>query len=316
VEKDLAIQQTALSQADQDVEQIERALKPFGKLDADLEKTRQLAERTQPAHDQYLQHSKRAAEVAGLDQQVKELSVKHDKACAEIKELRLQLGQASGSYDGKKHKALDKQYQDLKEEASECKADLRNFNSQLKDEQNEIRRLKGLIRDLDARNAELTELNTVLDTLDCLRHTIRDAGPEVTRMLVGRVSYRAAKLYSEIMSDHSSRLAWHTDGYGITTSDGSQEREFGQMSGGEKMAAALAVRLALIHEISSVDIAFFDEPTSNLDPERRESLADQISQLGGFSQLFVISHDDTFERITQNVLRVQRGNGVSNIRPA
>jgi exonuclease SbcC len=47
--------------------------------------------------------------------------------------------------------------------------------------------------------------------------------------------------------------------------------------------------------LSDVRVAFFDEPTTNLDRERRERLAQQIGQIRNFDQLFVISHDDTFE---------------------
>jgi exonuclease SbcC len=79
------------------------------------------------------------------------------------------------------------------------------------------------------------------------------------------------------------------------------------------MSAALAVRLALLKELSELDIAFFDEPTANLDESRRESLADHILNLRGFSQLFVISHDDTFERVTENRIRVVKENGVSRV---
>jgi exonuclease SbcC len=94
-----------------------------------------------------------------------------------------------------------------------------------------------------------------------------------------------------------------------------RERTFKQLSGGEQMAAALAVRLALLREVSAVDIAFFDEPTANLDDHRRDNLAEQILRFKGFSQLFVISHDDTFERDTDNVVRVVKENGVSRACP-
>ena len=79
------------------------------------------------------------------------------------------------------------------------------------------------------------------------------------------------------------------------------------------MAAALAVRLALLREMSDVDIAFFDEPTANLDDERRENLAEQITGIKGFSQLFVISHDDTFEQETQHVVHIRKEDGVSRV---
>lgn len=51
----------------------------------------------------------------------------------------------------------------------------------------------------------------------------------------------------------------------------------------------------LLHK---VDIAFFDEPTADLDDHRRDNLAEQILNVKGFSQLFVISHDDSFEQDT------------------
>lgn len=89
------------------------------------------------------------------------------------------------------------------------------------------------------------------------------------------------------------------------------QREFSQLSGGEKMAAAIAVRLALVKKMTNIRVAFFDEPTTHLDDERRENLARQIADVKGFNQLFVISHDDTFEKETHNVIRVSKENGIS-----
>ena len=85
------------------------------------------------------------------------------------------------------------------------------------------------------------------------------------------------------------------------------DRPFSNLSGGEQMAAALSVRLALLKQLSDVRIAFFDEPTMNMDAERRERLAEQVSQITQkqtFDQLFVISHDDTFESYVDNVITI------------
>ena len=114
------------------------------------------------------------------------------------------------------------------------------------------------------------------------------------------------------MADHSARLRW-TEDYEILLTAGGRERNFKQLSGGEQMAAALAVRLALLREVSEVDVAFFDEPTANLDDARRDNLAEQILNVKGFSQLFVISHDDTFERDSNNVVRIVKESGVSRV---
>jgi DNA repair exonuclease SbcCD ATPase subunit len=77
------------------------------------------------------------------------------------------------------------------------------------------------------------------------------------------------------------------------------------------VATALAVRLALLKEVSAVDLAFFDEPTANLDDRRHDNLAEQILDVKGFSQLFVISHDDTFEQDTDHVVQVVKEDGRS-----
>ncbi|HZB44338.1 MAG TPA: SbcC/MukB-like Walker B domain-containing protein, partial [Pyrinomonadaceae bacterium] len=84
------------------------------------------------------------------------------------------------------------------------------------------------------------------------------------------------------------------------------DRSFVNLSGGEQMVAALAVRLALLKQLSDIRIAFFDEPTVNMDAERRSRLAQQIGQVHNFDQLFVISHDDTFEESVDHVLAIDR----------
>jgi exonuclease SbcC len=70
------------------------------------------------------------------------------------------------------------------------------------------------------------------------------------------------------------------------------------------MAAAMSIRLALLKQLSDIRIAFFDEPTVNMDAERRERLAQQIGLVQHFDQLFVISHDDTFEENVDHIIHI------------
>ncbi|MYH62714.1 MAG: hypothetical protein F4148_13485 [Caldilineaceae bacterium SB0675_bin_29] len=114
------------------------------------------------------------------------------------------------------------------------------------------------------------------------------------------------------MEDYTRTLHWKED-YGIVLEVDGRERTFSQLSGGEQMSAALAVRLALLQEMSDIAVAFFDEPTTNLDDSRRGSLARQIVGVRGFEQLFIISHDDSFEQATEKLIRVEKRNGASEI---
>ena len=161
---------------------------------------------------------------------------------------------------------------------------------------------------LAAAQERLSRQGTVLETV---RTLLRQSGPYITQALIRQISAAANQIFGELMQDYSRELGWSED-YGITLEVEGISRQFVQLSGGEQMSAALAVRLALVREISNIDIAFFDEPTANLDDVRREALARQVMNIRGFRQLFVISHDDTFEQVTQNLVRVKR-HGSSSI---
>jgi len=158
----------------------------------------------------------------------------------------------------------------------------------------------------------VTKHQELLSLAEFIRDVIRRAGPYVTRRLMQQVSLEAARLFGEVMADYTARLRWE-ENYEIVLEKSGRDRNFQQLSGGEQMAAALSIRLALLRELSAIDVAFFDEPTSNLDDTRRDSLAEQILSVKGFSQLFVISHDDTFERATHNIVRVRKEDGVSKV---
>lgn len=111
------------------------------------------------------------------------------------------------------------------------------------------------------------------------------------------------------MADHITRFQW-TEDYEIVLKSGRCEHSFKQLSGGE-MIAPLTVRLALLCEVPSIDVVFFDKPKSKLDNHRRAKLTEQIPNVKGFFQLFVIDHDDAFECNTDNVVSVVKENGVS-----
>ena len=167
----------------------------------------------------------------------------------------------------------------------------------------DVEALRQLRVDLQAAQAGIVRVTRLEDRTEFIRRLLRDAGPQVTEVLLASVSDTADEIYSDIMGAPGGRLRWAAD-YDIVLGRTGLERRFGQLSGGEQMAAALAVRLALLRDLLNLDIAFFDEPTQHLDAERRENLAQQILAVRGFSQLVVISHDDTFERHIDNIIRV------------
>jgi DNA repair protein SbcC/Rad50 len=81
------------------------------------------------------------------------------------------------------------------------------------------------------------------------------------------------------------------------------EVDMGSLSGGEKVAVALAIRLGIAYMMGSskLDFVILDEPTTHLDEERRKALVRIVSDAfregaGPLAQLVIITHDaDIFE---------------------
>lgn len=168
----------------------------------------------------------------------------------------------------------------------------------------ELKRFVDLRKSLANEFKEKEKLEKVSEATAFIRDTLKEAAPRVARNYVYHVSLEANQMFREITGNAERTLKWGED-YAIILEEDGYERPFQSFSGGEQMAAALSVRLALLKQLTDIRIAFFDEPTTNMDSERRENLALQISRITHFDQLFVISHDETFDSYVDNVLAVE-----------
>lgn len=232
------------------------------------------------------------------------------EAQGQLAEKEEEHRQVSNRFDAEIYRQLSSREEQLRGRQGSFKGQLAEQRKRLAEQEGEVAQLRERQAELAEVKAQHDFLHQQSELLNYLRSILREAGPFVTRAIVKQISFEAAQIFGELMGDYSRRLHWNED-YGITLEVNGHERQFAQLSGGEQMSAALSVRLALLREMSDIDVAFFDEPTTNLDESRRESLARQILEIKGFRQLFVISHDDTFEQSTENLVRIQKVNGVS-----
>jgi exonuclease SbcC len=312
LEADLAQARQAGAAAKDQLAKLLEELAEFGDLDAQQDQVAAILQAHRAAYQAVLTNQRQAEALAMRVQEVATLA----EELAELKSASEELERA--------HKAALANFDaDAYDHACTCAQELQNevgtLSGQLttlKDSQEKAERERADLRALTASVAEaeakMARLKDEEDVLEMIRAKLRQAGPYISAALNRQISDGARQIFCELMQDYSRMLTWKDD-YSISLEVDGRERNFSQLSGGEQMSAALSVRLALLREMSSIDIAFFDEPTSNLDEARREALARQIINVRGFRQLFVISHDDTFEQATQNLIRVERVDGTSRI---
>ena len=220
---------------------------------------------------------------------------------------------AAQAYDAEAHLRATSDYQILSTRQAMLEALIEEKTKQLANVQDKLERLRDVQIRLAALEQESAQIQKEQSAFEFVRKSIRDAGAEVRTRLVKSIGQTATSIFGEIIGDYSPTLDWGSD-YGITLTQKGETRVFRQLSGGEQMAAALSVRLALLTHMSQVRFIFLDEPTTNLDETRRDALATKLRSLRNVEQLFIISHDDTFAQDGVHQVEIAKEGGLSKVK--
>ena len=312
IEQQQKAQRPRLEEVVEEISHLTEELSAFANLDDAIRQAQETRERSQPAYDTYVANSRVAEQYAQRQAAVKEVAAACDALEESLADLISAQEVAESAYDSDRHTQLRQAEGLLREQVTRAEAQLEGQQVRLRAVMDSIGHLEDLEGKLAGESARLQDTEAQIAIVKTVRALLRQAGPFITQQLVYRISCEASTLYASIMNDHTGRLHWAED-YELSLEVKGRKRTFRQLSGGEQMIAALALRLALLRETSAIDVAFFDEPTAHLDAERREGFAAQITQVRGFSQLFVISHDDTFEQAAQNYIHIIKDESGSHL---
>lgn len=301
---------TTITQLQTQLAAAQQALAAFQHLDTELAHVVAALQANMAAYQAVLSHQRIADTLPARAADVTRLQSLQATATMELQRQTAAFTAAKAQFDQERYLTLVSTEQQLRKQQGGLQAQMAMLQEEQSRAQAELAELQAQTAKLTAVRQQALQLEEQATTLETMRSLLRQAGPYITKALIKQISDGAAQIFGDLMQDYTRHLRWGEE-YGITLEVDGRERQFAQLSGGEQMSAALAVRLALLREMSNIDIAFFDEPTTNLDETRRDSLARQILDVKGFRQLFVISHDDTFEQVTQNLVRIARVNGTS-----
>ena len=87
------------------------------------------------------------------------------------------------------------------------------------------------------------------------------------------------------------------------------------VSGGEKIAIALALRLGITQAMSegNIETILLDEPTIHLDSFRRQELINILHSISVIPQMLIVTHDFELESAADTVIKVEKENGISKV---
>jgi exonuclease SbcC len=291
----------------------QQELNRFSGLEKAMEEAEKEKTANQAGRDAFFAHAQQAADLT-LRQEILE------KYCRLLKELQAEqvakneiLLETAGSYDKDRHDEARRRKEILLGELGTLGQQINGLEKDRERLSSEIVRLEGVQREITAKEAAVARLAKKDKLVKFLRNKVfKNVSAHLSERFREEISQRADRIYRTI-SEADEELHW-SDNYQVVLRDLHEgqvrERNDDQLSGGQMMSAVVALRLALLQTIGA-RIAFFDEPTSNLDVARRENLARAFRAIDvgreevtehWYDQLFLISHDISFTEITDQVI--------------
>lgn len=270
---------------------------------------------SQPDHERYLQAEPIAKDLLKrqetLEKYQKRLEdLERDQA---VKEASLQEIEKDYSPEG--HADQQKKKESLQSSEATLTESLKNLGKDRQRLMAEITELEKVQEEIRIKRGEARDLRRKEDLVKFLRNRVfKNVSAQLSERFREEITLRADRIYRTI-SETDEELIWGDD-YKIVLRDmvngEVRERTDDQLSGGQTMSAVVALRLALLQTIGA-RVAFFDEPTSNLDASRRENLAQAFRAIDHgkeevtdhwYDQLFLISHDVAFTEITDQMINL------------
>lgn len=290
-----------------------KLLESYGQLQREIEKAEAQQKIHQNARDAYVAHQEQAAQFENLQNELQKFESFLVKLQEELKTADTELITVGKGYNADQHRTLREKKDLLRQNVGALGQKVEGLRVDVTRLSAEIEKLKQIEKDIADKKEQIKALVKKENLVKFLRNRVfRNVSGFLSERFREEISQRANRIY-RIIAEVDEELAW-SDNYQIVLRDmvdgELRERADDQLSGGQTMSAVVALRLAMLQTIGA-RVAFFDEPTSNLDATRRENLAHAFRAIDvgkeevtehWYDQLFLISHDVAFTEVTDQIL--------------
>jgi exonuclease SbcC len=291
-----------LTKKEEKIKKFENELKKLQRIPYLLKEINESISKLKPDYDKYQTHIKQAERVHSLEDDYKDCQSSLKTFERQLQDIKEQLSDLESKYDEHDRQQCENDYKKYEERKTELLTRIKEKQSNLDEFRKEYKSLKRLEGNLKKLKEDKDVLDVQRIYIGKLRNWIREFIPKMRSALINKINITASEIYRSIREDDEAILKWRDD-YDIEIATSKTVKNFFRLSGGEKMSAALAVRLAILKVLTNANFAFFDEPTTNLDETTRKNLSRYIYNIKGFEQLFVISHDDSFKLHSEYVIK-------------
>ena len=250
-----------------------------------------------------------------LEKRLTNLRSKYEQMLAELEEVINKL--ESLGYSEEELKNVENRVNEVDNEVKKLIKEQAMLEERLRRIEEDEKRLRDYEKLVYEKRKLLTKLNRVYSDLKRIQKVLEPNGlPRLIRLKV-------KKIIEMLMQQFIARFG--IDALGIEldseynvyllTRDG--KKSVTMLSGGERIALALAFRLAIARALGGkLSVLILDEPTIHLDEERRRELVEVLRQghrLLGVNQMIVVTHDRELEEVADVVVEVVKESGISRV---
>jgi exonuclease SbcC len=223
-------------------------------------------------------------------------------------------------YDKKTHKTIQKTYSTLENEKSKLQEGIELKNKSLKDERKDLKEIDETLTKLDTEFQALKQVKEFLVYLRDIRSSFsKDGVQKFMREKIAPIISESAREYLDYFNLDITDIELNKD-FDISLFGPTGDISVKSISGGEMVAVAIALRLAIAKVIAgNISTIIMDEPTTHLDEERRRELVKIMSNFlkekSSLPQMIIVTHHRELEDLADTIYRVKKVDNISQIKP-
>lgn len=338
IEKELGVREQKIEEIEKEIERVKKlgAKCPTCKSELSGKRKGELVEESKLSVKKFVEETKKfEAEKASLEKEIEKLDTWQEKVGAEIDRSKEQVSELQRmlrdylriaedekllqeterkalqtkeqigklAFDESKLKKVREEFYKVANEESSLAREIRAAEELLAEIEQNIKRFEQTKAQLEELAKEVEKSERVTEKLAIFTNALASTQAQLREAMINTINEAMADIWPRIYpyGDFLSAKVDITDGeYEIVVKDrlGKWQRVEGLLSGGERMAVAITMRISLSLVLAQkLSWLILDEPTHNLDVtavgELAKMLKEHLPNL--VEQIFVITHDRKLE---------------------
>ena len=249
-----------------------------------------------------------------LAEDLDNLLLKVDKNIKELYSLRTDKNLLKEKVSNLEEKIKNIKIDELKEKYDIIKEELNEINKKLGSSQEKIENYKKILEKISSQEEkqkklliEFKKLENKFNKASLIRNEVGQMGRAISKYMLSGISNIASVNFNKI-TGRTERIEWSNeekDKYAVYLVGQERKIVFEQLSGGEQVSVAIAIRGTMTEYFTNSKFMILDEPTNNLDTERKKLLAEYMGEiLNNLEQSIIVTHDDTFREMAEKIIEL------------